>query len=203
MPALAVTPLAFADHPEWLALVAAMAAHPGDQTVLLVAAGWAEEHDRPDLAANLRDRAPALSRRHRAAAACLDALLAVDVSRLSPVPLLSPARRGWRSNAAWVEITRDALRPLRVPGLTVAMCGYGGGAAVEVRVPPAGFAVPDGRDGWFPLPWTPSHIEMAQAARQAIDAIMPALFPGEPPRVVHADGDTWQTTFWRVAPRAR
>lgn len=182
----------------WEPMLTAVAASPGEEAPVLALADHLDAHDNPAGAAAVRGYAPDLVARYRAVTAFLDAALAAAVVPVVP----RPRPRAPLSAAEWVGRVRDALCPLALPGLTVVRAGFGGGATVELRHPPGGFALPDGRGGWVPLTsWLPTWREAAQGARLGLDALLARLFPDEPRRIVHADGDTFDVPFWRVVPR--
>ena len=44
---------------------------------------------------------------------------------------------------------------------------------------------------------------LLKAAALAFREIVPALLPSEPRRLIHAEGASFESPFWRVAPRPR
>lgn len=184
--------------------VEAMRESPGSSAHLLVAADWLDEYDQPALAAAVRERAPLLAESYRRASVTLDALLSLDFDLAKPVSMPEPDRGHHRSGKQWVQLVRGALRPFRVPNLTVAAVTHRwryGGSDVEIRVPRADFGISDGCGGGFLVPWCASTSELICAGTLAFGELMPRLFPNEPARAVHFDGETTQCAFWRVDAR--
>ena len=182
--------------------LAAMAEAPGESTHLLVYADWLDEHDRPRLAAAIRQKTPQLVRAHRRAAECIDALLSVDLDRAVPVKMPRPDRGQHRSRKQWVSVVRTALKPFAISHLTVAVApGWRSGPDIEMRVPAADFSIGDGHGDGIIVPWEPTSAGLLAAGTICFAALMPRVFPGERPRVVHFDGDSFETHFWRVVVR--
>jgi uncharacterized protein (TIGR02996 family) len=179
-------------------VLAAVAAAPGQETPVRVLADWLDDHDDPAAAAAIREYVPELLTRCVRATGFLTALRVAADTPAIPQPVV---RAGLRRRE-WVALVRAALRPFRIPSLTVAASpGWGSGWEVELRYPPGGFALPNGRGGWNLLPWCPTWQEMDRAARTGLDALMARLFPDEPERPVHFDGETDYVRFWRVTER--
>jgi len=192
--------------PEFVPFLDAMREAPGEMTNLLVAADWLDEREQPALAAAVRERAPLLAERHRRASAVLDALLAFDLASARPVPMPAPDRGHHRTRDQWVRIVREALRPFRVPFLTLAMITDNwrtGGPVVELRLPRADLGISDGHGTGFLVPWGVSTSELIRAGTLAFGELLPRLFPDEPARVVHFDGQSCTCAFWRVTARNR
>jgi|GEM_PF-4106140 len=190
--------------PRFVPFLDAMREAPGCSAHLLVAADWLDEHEQPALAAAVRERAPLLVERHRRASTVLDAILALDPSSAKPVPMPEPDHGYHRSRKQWVRLVRVALRPFRIPHLTVGVAeGWHGGPDVELRVPPLEFGIGDSYGTGFCVPWGVSTAELIRAGTLAFGELMPRLFPGELTRTVNFDGETTFCTFWRVAVRNR
>lgn len=182
--------------------LAAMADAPGDGTPLLVYADWLDEQNRPGLAAAVREMAPRLVARYRRASECLDAFLAVDVGRARPFPMPTPDRGANRSRRQWRDVVRAALKPFRLPHVTVAVApGWRPGPDVEVRVPSADYGIGDASGDVLLPPWKPGTAEMVAGGTLVLAELMPLLFPGEPGRQIDFDGETFETSFWRVEAR--
>jgi uncharacterized protein (TIGR02996 family) len=190
--------------PRFVPFLDAMREAPGSSTHLFVAADWLDEDDQPALAAAVRTRAPLLAERYQRVSETLDAMLAFDLSRAKPVPMPEPDRGHYRSRQQWVRLVRIALRPFRIPHLTVgAADGWHGGPDVELRVPPLELGIGDGRGTGFRVPWGVTTFELIRAGTLAFGELMPRLFPDEPARVVHFDGESTTCAFWRVTARNR
>ena len=175
----------------------AMADAPGDSTVLLVCADWLDENERPALAAAVRAKTPVLVQRYAKCAACLDAILSVDLDRARPFMMPEPDRGPYRSRKQWVEMVRAALRPFDLPHVTLARAPLWRGSEVELRVPSTDFFIADGRGDVLSLPWGIDTAGMLAASVVCFAALLPRLFPGEPARAVHFDGETFDVPFWR------
>lgn len=192
--------------PRFVPFLDAMREAPGSSAHLLVAADWLDEHEQPVLAAAVRERAPLLAECYRRASAVLDTLLAFDFASAKPVPMPAPDHGPRRSCKQWLQVVRGALRPFRIPHLTVATvsdCWRSGGPDVELRVPRADLGIGDGHGTGFLVPWGISTAELIRAGTLAFGELMPRLFPGEPARSVNFDGETTLCAFWRVAARNR
>lgn len=177
------------------AFLAAMANAPGDGTSLLVFADWLDEHDRPALAAAVREKAMRLAKRYAQCVACLDAMLSVNLDRARPFKMPSPDRGGNRSRRQWVDMLREALRPFELPHVTLARAPIWRGSEVELRVPAADFAIGDGRGDVVLLPWGLDTAGILAAGVMCFAALLPRLFPDEPARVVDHDGNSFDVPF--------
>lgn len=190
--------------PEFEPFLEAMADSPGEAVNLLVFADWLDEHDRPGLAEAVRVQAPLLRKRYRAAAARHDALLALELELIRPVSMPAPDRGHDRSRRQWCGIVRDALRPFKLTGVSVAAAhGWRGGAEIELRLPSADFAICDGSHDGFVVPWGLTSANLLAVGALAFSELMARLFPDEGPRTVHNDGDSFDVSFWRAAIRSQ
>ena len=180
--------------------LSAFAEVAGDATPLLVLADWLDERGHDVFAANVRRAAPVVAKRYARAAGCLDALLGVEPARLMPFPVPPPDMGASRSRRQMTELVRAALRPLKLPGVSVARAwGWrNGGADVVINLPRCDLWLDDGAGGGFAPPWGLSSADVVRAGVLAFTAVMPALFPDEAPRLAHDDGESFETHFWRV-----
>ena len=180
----------------------AMADALGEITNLLVFADWLDERDRPALAEAVRAKAERLGKRYRRAAACIDAMLAVNSTSVVPVLMPPPDRGQHRSRQQWCGLVRAALRPFKLHGVSVAAApGWRGGPDIEVKVPGADLSVSDASGAGFVVPWGLTSAAMLAAGVLCFAELLPRLFPDEPARIVHDDGGSFEVPFWRCVIR--